>query len=244
MAVGLVKKTVQEGKIGGIKKKNYKGNLQQMHIDLGQNTIVPCRKCGMIFNITNPGDKRLHDKHCNAKFLGPSEQKAKSEKECIWEKTVGGKEHRICVITANSSKDAKNIAIQVLDFTHEEMGGYQYELSELWSQIPNPKVPSTLAPRFKFYVYYIGSDIIGTILAEVYREGIQIWGDQLGTEKKVVVFDRIWVDKNHRHRGYARQLADTIRRNFDSGREITKEEVGTSELTEFGKGWAKAYFGV
>lgn len=245
MADGVVKETVRDCKIGATKKKHSKGNLQQMHIDLGQNTIVPCHKCGMIFNITNPGDIKLHDKYCNAKLLpGLSEKKPKSEKEYIWKKTIGGQEHRIRVITANSNTEAKNIAMKVLDFTHEEMGGYQYELSELWSQIPNPKDPSKLVPRFKFYVYYIGSDIVGTILAEVYRDGIQIWGDQLGKEKKVVVFDRIWVDKNHRHRGYARQLADTVRRNFDSGREIPKEEVGTSELTEFGKAWATAYFGV
>lgn len=215
-----------------------------MQIDLGQNTIVPCQKCGMVFNITSPGDKKLHDKHCIAKLLpGLSEKKAKVEKECIWEKTIGCKEHTIHVVTANSNKEAKKIAIKVLDFTHETMGGYQYELSELWAQIPNPKDSSELVSRFKLYVYYIGLDIVGTILAEVYREGTQIWGDQLGTQKKVVVFDRIWVDKSHRHRGYARQLADTVRLNFVNGREIPKEEVGTSELTEFGKAWATAYFG-
>ncbi|CAG8972591.1 hypothetical protein HYALB_00005360 [Hymenoscyphus albidus] len=237
---------VGNGEVGTTKKKRAKANLQQTQIDLGQDTILLCPKCGMIFNVTSLDDKKLHDKHCSAKLVSTtSERKSnKSEKEFIWEKNIGDAAHRICVITTSSSKEAKNNAVKVLDFTHEQMGGYQYELSELWSQIPDPKDASKLVPRFKLYVYYIGSHVVGAILTEAYRDGIQIWGGQSRNDEKVVVLDRIWVDTDHRHRGYARQLADTVRQDFEKGREISKDEVGTSELTEFGKAWAKAYFGV
>jgi hypothetical protein len=231
-----------------LRRKNTK-KLQQTHLDLGQTSETVCKKCEMVYNSAVETDRRDHEFYCGSHGCPLlSKEEARRKNEFVWEKMVQGTHHRIRMVTCSSSQASKETAFSIMEHVYNELPGLCYSPEELWGGgVRNSQnhPSSVLVGPFKIFIYYVGAEVAGVILAESYKEGMLVQTEGLPTGQKKVVLDRIWVRGKHRRNGFASILADVVRQKFMCGIEITKNGVSTSNLTRsFGVPWAKRYFGV
>ncbi|EPE27861.1 hypothetical protein GLAREA_04652 [Glarea lozoyensis ATCC 20868] len=229
------------------RRKNAK-KLQQTHLDLGQTSEIVCKNCQMVYNSAVEADRRDHEIFC-ASHGCPllSKEEARRKNEFVWERMVQAAHHRIRMITCSSSQASKETAVSIMEHVYNELPGLCYSPEELWGggvRKSQNRPISVLVGPFKVFIYYVGVEVAGVILAESYKEGMLVQTEGLPTGQKKVVLDRIWVREKHRRNGIASILADLVRQKFICGIEIDKSGVSTSNLTRsFGVPWAKRYFG-
>lgn len=229
------------------KKRSESSGYQQLQLDLGISQSINCAKCKMLYNPSEPMDKRAHDEFCRSTSL-PELPKRLTNDRALCERIVHGEQHQIRVFGRHSSPAQRLHAQQVLDATYTDLEGLRYTEDELAAEVRDPLtyVDPGMVPRFKLYVYYIGRKVIGALLVERYHQfESQALVERSGRGpmlKKHVVFDRLWVAAPYRRLGYAKALADNARSEFIPGLRLPKEAVAMPEQTEMGRGFARRYF--
>jgi hypothetical protein len=229
------------------KRKNSQ-KLQQTHLDLGQISEIVCKNCEMVYNSAVESDRRDHELYCyshRCPLLTKEEGRRKNE--FVWEKMTQGIHHHIRMITCTSGDASKETAMRIINYVYTELPGLGYSPEELWGgSVREQRNHANSVPvgPFKMFIYYVGTEVAGVLLAEGYKEGMVVQLEGLPIGQKFVVIDRIWVREKHRRKGFASVLADVVRQKFMCGVEIKKSGVATSDLTlGFGVPWVKGYFG-
>jgi hypothetical protein len=228
-------------------RKNSK-KLQQTHLDLGQISETVCKNCEMIYNSAVESDRRDHETYCYSHRCPLlTKEEGRKKNEFAWENMIEGTYHRIRMITCASPESSKETAIKIINYVYTELPGLCYSPEELWGgSIRDQRNQENSVPvgPFKIFIYYVGTEVAGVLLAESYKEGMVVQLEGLPAGQKFVVIDRIWVREKHRREGFASLLADVVRQRFMCGIELEKSGVATSDLTRgFGVPWVRGYFG-
>lgn len=230
------------------RKRDENPSYQQLQLDLGVSQTITCAKCKMVYSPSLEIDKRHHDDYCRKSVMPELQQRIFAYERPIYEKIVHGVQHHIRVFGRHSTQAQRAHARQVLDATYQDLPGLEYSDNELASEVPDPLKPNSpnMVPRFKFYVYYIGRQVIGALLVERYHQfqsrQLVERGRGAPLKGKCIVFDRLWVSPSHRRLGYASRIADNARVTFIPGLVLSKEAVAMPEQTSMGSGFARMYF--
>ncbi|CAH1116456.1 unnamed protein product [Phaedon cochleariae] len=216
-----------------IEKKIRKLSANQMLLDAGQKRfgVTQCHECNIIYHMGDPSDEAMHLHYHNAghilRFQG-----WKNERVVADFQTSG----RIIQIIPGDSKVWWKKSNDLMDLINQELGCYNMEFS---------------LPNCQTFLYIKNKMIIGCTVAIAKSEGHQMLSTDdneadLCSERKYPIrcgIPRVWVAHNHRRRGIATALMNSVKTNFIFGYALRNSEIALSPPTELGKLFAQKYFG-
>lgn len=242
--------------------------LRQQILDLGQSFHNKCQNCGMQYANNVATDQRLHDNFHKIFRLGGPIFKPKYVNTQAWQKVIDGEIHSVQSISCKESGPVRSLVESILEATLMDMDGTLPSAEQLWSMITSPNDAKDLipVPRYKIFLYLIGSRPIGILLAERIGKANAIMATaeeaesitsstdvpeaspKLSTSINSVAheaymcIDRLWVHADFRRRGIATHLANQAREKFIPGLIIERKDVAISHPTSVGAEFAAMYF--
>ena len=224
----------------------------QANLDFGQNSYTRCEECEMWYNKANSGDRKSHAKY-HADTMGDKAAKTITNGFIIYEKHSDRKGniemHRVYATNRQSSSQEKLESEKALEAYYKEEGGSKISREKLWSQIENPQnyYDPNLVPRYKLFIYRIGLELVGVLLAERVADAsayIDNEAKSIGTAFQVQMsIERIWVKKEWRGQGLGTKLVDLARDHFIQGLVLSKKDIAFSQPTQAGASFARKYVG-
>ncbi|RDW73701.1 hypothetical protein BP5796_07143 [Coleophoma crateriformis] len=230
---------------------------------------VTCKECNMLYNSTIKAEvaahTTFHKTSTNEAIL-----KSQGIQRCqIWKHHLDDR-HRILCIDKSSSNKLKDAAIAMMEQARDDLGGMCLKKEEVFIEIPNPDpVSKGMVQRYKVYIYLIAGVPAAVLLAERISEaGFYFQGETTHDlhgpwpqivrpppdesyqeyvfvdtpQRAVMLVDRIWTKKEHRHKAFATRLVDQARKgNFVPGYIIPRSEVAFSWPTIAGIEFATNY---
>jgi len=207
---------------------------RQLVLDAGQDRgPTQCRTCGAVYTKGNVEDESSHNKTHNAmneklKFIG-----WKKERKCF--EDLDG---RIVIVQPGDARHMWSKVNDVISVIDKDLG-----FSEP-GKIRNPE-------KTKAFLYIIEKKVVGCTLAEAIESGFRVIPETDGpvnsytcstTAQNVQVgISRIWVLNDHRKRGIATKLVDSVRNFFILGQLIKQDELAFSDPTMNGMDFASSY---
>jgi N-acetyltransferase len=240
-----------------------------MCIDLGGETSIKCKECGMEYVPSNEEDDGLH-RDWHGMHVGGVDLGKGFVKEGFLRVVEGlGHGERIVLVERGSVLGAKRKARKVLDVVSRELGAVDIADEELWGSGPGVKAKKKNVgeknqgkeDRFKMVLYLMGEKCVGLCLAERISHASKVVGAENdtsanmpaarsssiltgpSTDPAILGISRIWTSTSHREKGIATALLDCARGHFFYGVEVPKDMVAFSQPTESGGRLAERWFG-
>jgi N-acetyltransferase len=210
--------------VPGIKKKRKE--KKQLYLDCGQKDLktIFCSNCGMVYMNKLQEDVQVHEKYCkNEKLISFNGWKNERNVKRI-------KEDKIVEIRSNDSKIHLKKVEELVDLVNEQLG-YSGKSSKF----------------DKIYIYVDGKSkkVVGCLFAERIELANKLKeNDEYSLEEQEKVLlgvSRIWVHKNFRRKGIAKELLDACCYYFIDGYPVSKNEIAFSQTTNDGKLFAQFY---
>ena len=225
----------------------------QTQLALGQRArFTTCRECEYRYDMSLKTERESHYQvHEN---LIPTEALREHPEIKVWQDSIDGIIHTVLRIRRQSPQSMKGMAEIEFQRSREDCGSPPFNAQKLWSQIPDPAGDGTRkVDRYNMYIYAIGNEPVGYLLAERVTVGWASSGQYMYCDVEdgiptgilhnvLLSVDRIWVRESHRKKGIATTLVNAARNSFIPSMILGKKDVAVSPLLEKGVAFFKAYF--